>query len=143
MLRHQRHSSDRKIDGLKEAALFARCRRSELERVAQIADETTFPAGATLMEEGRPGHEAFVLLEGTADVTIDGERVATVAGGDIVGEMALIEHEPRTATVTALEDVRALVLTSQGLDAMLDASPAVAREVMATLARRLRHVQVA
>jgi CRP-like cAMP-binding protein len=82
-------------------------------------------------------------LSGHATVEIGGEEVATLEAGDIVGEMALLEREPRVATVTATDDVRALVLTPNGFNAVLDASPTVARRVMATLAQRLRDVQAA
>jgi CRP/FNR family transcriptional regulator, cyclic AMP receptor protein len=134
---------DQRIEALAEVPLFRGCPHGELERVASLADETSFPAGATLMRQGRLGHEAFVLLEGEATVAIDGTPVATLQPGDIVGEMALLEREPRVATVTATDDVRALVLTPNGFNAVLDASPTVTRRVMATLAHRLREIQAA
>lgn len=137
------HRTDGRIEALASVPLFENCRHHELEKVAQLADEADFPAGATLMREGRPGHEAFVLLDGEATVTIAGKPVATLHAGDVVGEMAILEHEPRTATVVASDDLRALVLTPNGFNALLDVSPTVARRVMATLAHRLREIQAA
>src|SRR5688572_3914822 len=122
MLTHRR---DARIDTLAQVPLFEGCSYGELERVAGVTDEARFPAGATMMRQGRLGHEAFVLVDGEADVLLDGKRVATLHSGDIVGEMALIEHEPRTATVVARTEVQVLALTANGFNAVLDASPAV------------------
>jgi CRP-like cAMP-binding protein len=135
--------SDPRIEALSKVPLFDGCSRVELERIAGLGDEIHFPAGAALMREGRLGHEAFVLLEGTVDIAIDGQRVATIVAGDIVGEMALIEHEPRTATATARTELRVLALTSQGFNAVLDASPTVVWRLLATLTQRLRAAQAA
>jgi CRP-like cAMP-binding protein len=137
------HRSDGRVEALGHVPLFRGCSRDELATIARVADETTFEAGDVLMREGQVGREAFVLLEGEAKVTISGRRLATLHAGDIVGEMALLEHEPRVATVTAREDIRALVLTDRGLTAVLDASPNVAWHVMETLAQRLRKIQAA
>ena len=69
--------------------------------------------------------------------------MAVLGAGDIAGEMAVLEHEPRTATVTAWSPVRALVFTTQEFDSVLDHVPAVAMRVMQALAQRLRAVQAA
>ena len=134
---------DERIDELSQVPLFGDCRRNELEVIASVVDEATIPAGRVLMREGRMGREAFVLLEGEADVEIGGERIAHIGPGDITGEMALIEHQPRTATVITRTPVRALVLTQQSLDVVLDASAAITLRVMRTLSERLREVQSA
>ena len=134
---------DPRIDALAGVPFFSGCGRQELETVAKVADEASFASGEMLMREGEIGHEAFVLLRGDAVVTIGTVRVATLHPGDIVGEMALIEHEPRSATVVARDDVESLVLTNRGFNAVLDASPNVAWRVMTTLAQRLRKVQAA
>ena len=108
-----------------------------------MSDEVHFPEGAALMREGRTGRECFVLLDGEAIVTIGNETMAVLGPGDIAGEMAVIEHEPRVATVTAWSSVRALVFTAQEFDSVLDHVPAVAMRVLQALAARLRAVQAA
>lgn len=134
---------DGRIEQLAEVEVFSACNQRQLERIAALTDETRLPAGTTLMREGQAGRECFVLLEGEADVKIRGKRIAHLEPGDIVGEMALLEQEPRIATVVTSTPVRALVLTAKSFNAMLDAAPAVARRVMRTLAHRLREVQAA
>jgi CRP/FNR family cyclic AMP-dependent transcriptional regulator len=138
-----RKQQDERVTGLWDVPVFSGCTRRQLEIIAKHADEARLDVGTKLMQEGRVGHECFILLEGSADVAIRGKRVARIGAGDITGEMALLEHEPRSATVTTTTPVRALVLTQQGFDSILDAVPTVARRVMRALAHRLREVQAA
>jgi CRP/FNR family cyclic AMP-dependent transcriptional regulator len=133
--------SDDRVEALADVELFSPCTRRQLQAVAQLTDEVHLPARTVLMREGSVGHECFVLIEGTADVRIRGNCIAKLGPGEIVGEMALLEQEPRSATVVTRTPVRALVMTSVGFAAVLDAAPAVSRRVMRTLARRLRGVQ--
>ena len=88
-----------KIQLIKTIPLFARLSRKELEQVAALADEIDFPAGKEIIREGERGREFFVLLEGGADVIRGGERIAHLAKGDFVGEIAVIARIPRNATV--------------------------------------------
>jgi CRP/FNR family transcriptional regulator, cyclic AMP receptor protein len=135
--------SDERIKQLRSVELFKSCGTPELELIARMSDEVRFPTGSELMHEGRTGRECFVLLSGEAVVSIEDEQLAVLGPGDIAGEMAVIEHEPRTATVTAWSPVRALVFTTQEFDAVIDHVPAVAKRVMRSLAQRLREIQAA
>ena len=142
-MRLSRGRHDERVQQLAEVPTFAACSQPQLELIARMSDEVHFPEGAALMREGRTGRECFVLLEGEAIVTIGNEAMAVLGPGDIAGEMAVIEHEPRVATVTAWSPVRALVFTTQEFDAVLDHVPAVAMRVLQSLAQRLRAVQAA
>jgi CRP/FNR family transcriptional regulator, cyclic AMP receptor protein len=135
--------TDERIRQLADVELFSACPDRELQLIARLSDEVAFAEGTVLMEEGRTGRECFVLLEGEAIVTIGHEAMAVIGPGDITGEMALIEHGPRSATVTAWSPVRALVFSTQEFDSVLDHVPAVAMRVMRALAQRLRAVQAA
>ncbi|MGH2760474.1 MAG: Crp/Fnr family transcriptional regulator [Actinomycetota bacterium] len=122
---------------------FSGCSPSELETVARHSDDVTLREGQILMHEGTSGRECFFIAEGEALVRIEGEVVATLGPGDIVGEMAVIDREPRSATVVAATPIHAVVLTTQQFNAVADSCPSVARRVMSTLAQRLREVQAA
>lgn len=134
---------DPRSELLESLPLFSGCSPRELEAIGRLADETTVPAGTILTREGQPGHECFVLLEGRADVRVGRKLVARIGPGEIVGEMALLESEPRTATVVTKTPVRTLVMTRPSFTAVLEQAPSFARRVMRTLARRLRTVQSA
>lgn len=122
---------------------FAACSRRELEEIGRLADEVSVPAGTQLTREGTGGHECFVIADGEAVVRIDGRDVAKVGPGDIVGEMSLLDREPRSATVIATQQLTAFVMTGVQFAEVADRFPSVARRVMQILAHRLREAQAA
>jgi CRP-like cAMP-binding protein len=126
-----------KIELIKQAPLFSRCTKKELEQVASVADEIDLREGKELTTEGAPGREFFVLIEGTADVRRNGRKVNELGDGDFFGEIALISGAPRTATVTATSPVRALVVTDREFRSLLKRSPAMQMKVLEALAERL------
>jgi CRP/FNR family transcriptional regulator, cyclic AMP receptor protein len=78
-----------------------------------------------------------VLVEGNVEVTQGGKHVATLGSGDFVGEIALINHSPRTATVTTTTTLRCFVLTSGEFRRALDDNRSIERKVMEALAGRV------
>jgi CRP-like cAMP-binding protein len=134
---------DPRIDTLARLEPFSACSRRQLEDIARQSDEISLRAGSELMREGTSGRECFVIAEGEAVVRIRGREVARLGPGDIVGEMALLDLRPRSATVVATEPVKAIVMTGLQFAAVADHCPSVARRVMGTLAQRLREVQAA
>jgi CRP/FNR family cyclic AMP-dependent transcriptional regulator len=127
-----------KVDLIKHVPLFADCSRRELEQIAQIADEIDLAEGKELTRTGQPGREFFVLLEGEADVSKDGETINKLGPGDFFGEIALVEDTPRTATVTATTPVRALVITDRAFRRLLEKQPEIQRKVLVALAQRVK-----
>ena len=123
---------------LREIPLFSACTTDELHVIARNVIEQRFAAGTVLLEEGVPGHELFVLVAGDVEVRLDGSAVSQIGPGGFVGEMALLDHGPRSATVIALTDVVALVCTHQELMACLDAVPYLAKKLLTDVAGRLR-----
>lgn len=102
-----------------------------------LADEIDLHEGKEMTRQGSPGREFFVLLEGTAEVEKDSRKVNTLGPGDFFGEIALVSHEPRTATVIATSPVRALVITDRSFRRLLDDAPQVQTKVMEAMAERL------
>jgi CRP/FNR family transcriptional regulator, cyclic AMP receptor protein len=128
---------DAKTELISRVPLFAHCSKRELAMVAGIADEIDLPDGKELTREGAPAREFFVLVEGTADVLKGTKRINKLKGGDFFGEIALVHHSPRTATVKATSPVRALVVTERNFKRLLDESPEIQRKVLSALAERL------
>jgi CRP/FNR family transcriptional regulator, cyclic AMP receptor protein len=128
---------NQKVELIKRVPLFANCSKHELEEIAHIADEIDLSAGKEMTKEGSRGREFFVLLEGDADVTKDGQSINKLSAGDFFGEIALVSDTPRTATVTATSAVRALVITDRSFRRLLDESPEIQRKVLVALAERL------
>ena len=125
---------------LEQVPLFAGLSRRHLGRVASVAAPKHYLAGEELVRIGAPADAFYIILEGTARVEIPGGSVSLEAG-DFFGEMALIDGEPRAATVTAVTDIVVLTIPRQKFLALLEAEPKVALAMMTTLVQRLRAAQ--
>jgi adenylate cyclase len=110
--------------------------KKDLEAVAQQTDEVDVPAGKVITREGDLGHEFFVIEEGTAEVTQDGRTLNALGPGDFFGEMALLDEERRTATVTATSPMRLIVMTRAAFRAMDQTMPGIHAEVHAAITER-------
>jgi CRP/FNR family transcriptional regulator, cyclic AMP receptor protein len=128
------------LEQLRLIPLLSSCSTRELQQVARAADEVEVAAGTVLMQQGTRAREAFVIMDGTAQITRDGKDVATVGPGDCIGELGLLDNEPRNATVTANEPMRLLVLSSRSFGALLEDAPAMTRKLLGNLAGRLREL---
>jgi CRP-like cAMP-binding protein len=121
---------------LGDVAFFEGFSSDELARVAQLADEVEAEAGAQLMDQGRPGLECFVILDGSAGVYFGGEHAVTLESGSMVGEMALVDHRPRSASVVAETPMRLLAFDTKAFRALLDEMPKASQRVMSLLNAR-------
>jgi len=129
---------DEKLEHLSRVPLFARMGRRELERLGQLADEVEVGLDRVLAEQGRTGHEFFIVLDGRLTV-MDGRRpIAHMGPGDFFGEIALLDGRPRTATVRADGIARLLVVGHREFHALMDEFPSVRTAVLAAVADRLR-----
>jgi CRP-like cAMP-binding protein len=128
-----------KVDLISHVPLFAKCSKRELRLIASLADEIDFDEGKVLIQEGRPGREFFVLVEGRVDVSRKGGSIDTMQSGDFFGEVALVSDAPRNATVTALTPIDVLVITDRDFRRLLAESPEIQRKVLVALADRLSH----
>jgi CRP-like cAMP-binding protein len=132
-----RFRKDQKIELLSRVPLLSRCSKRELARIAALADLVDFNEGATVMREGKPGAEFFVIVEGKARVTRRGRKLADLGAGDWFGEIALLSDTPRTATVVASSPLQALVLTRPGLSALISEVPSIGTKVLSAVGDRL------
>jgi CRP/FNR family cyclic AMP-dependent transcriptional regulator len=111
---------------------------ADLDRVAQLADDVEAESGAVLMEQGRVGRECFVILEGHASVYTGDDFVATLGVGSVVGEMAVIDHLPRVATVVADTPMQLIAFDATRFRTLLREMPLAEEKVMQLLADRLK-----
>ena len=128
------------LDHLASVPLFSACSKRELGKVAKAGDELKVKAGHVLTNQGDAGREAYVIVEGSATVKRGNRKVATLGPGDCVGELALLDHGPRTATVVADDDMTLFVLGARQFAAVLEDVPTLSRKVMAALAGRIREL---
>ncbi len=126
------------LDHLANVPLFSACTKKDLQRIGKASTEISIPAGQKLTDQGQMGNQAFVLVDGTVSVKRNNKKVATLGPGSMVGELSLLDHGPRTATVTADTDCTVLVIDQRSFTAVLDDVPALSHKLLANLAARIR-----
>jgi CRP-like cAMP-binding protein len=127
-----RHASQE----LRALPVFATLPKKSLALAGSLLTPVTFNDGDVLCEEGHYGRQAFIITSGTALVSRGDEVLAEVGPGDIVGELALLGNGRRTASVTAIEPVTALVMSPQEFNS-LRALPGVDTEIQRIATDRL------
>ena len=128
---------------LKSVGLFATMPDGELKRLSQEMREIRHPKGAEIMVTGNDGVGFMVIQEGEAEVQTQDGRLRKLGPGDHFGEMALLDHRGRSASVTAKSDLVLATITEFGFKAFLKEHPEIAYRLLETLSRRLREAEAA
>jgi CRP/FNR family transcriptional regulator, cyclic AMP receptor protein len=131
---------DDKRKHLESIELFRHCTAEDLEALAAITEDRMLPAGHVLCDQGRVAQECYIVVDGQAEVTIGGRRVASIGPGETVGEMGLLDHLPRSATVTATTPMQVYVIEGKRFEQVLQSS-GVARALLVLLSRRIRELE--
>jgi CRP/FNR family transcriptional regulator, cyclic AMP receptor protein len=132
-----------RIRHLQRVPLFADCTDEELRRIADVSDIIETPAGTVLTRIGAPGDSFYFLIDGRVSVQTAGGGGQPLNPGDFFGEMSLLDGEPRSATVTAVTDLRLLVVDRTHFWRLLNETPDLVRRIMVTLSRRVRRLEQA
>ena len=128
---------------LRNIPLFANMTDTDIEQVCGIIQEVSLEAGEILFEQGSPGDKAYAIREGQLEILTEAsgrEVLLAVRGpGDVIGEMSLLEQEPRMATVRARTDTTLIVITQLQFNQIMEVSPSATQVIAgyrpATLAR--------
>jgi CRP/FNR family cyclic AMP-dependent transcriptional regulator len=129
---------DQKLELLRRVPLFSEMGEEELLEIARIAEEMDAPAGKPLTHEGRHEGYFFIIASGTVRIERDGQTINTIRAGDFLGEIALLDGGPRTATATTESPCQLIVMTHQRFEQLLDRSPSIRAAVLEEVGRRLR-----
>ncbi len=129
------------VEVLREVPIFASVELSKLKLLAFASQRLSFDPGQALCREGESGETAFVIIQGSADVSVKAGqsdiKVATVGRNDFIGDMAILCDMPRTATVTASDKCETLVIGKSQLMGLLRSFPDMSIAMMRVLATRL------
>lgn len=128
------------LDHLASVPLFAGADHKELVEISKATTEIDLEVGAVLTTQGEVGREAFIVVEGEAVVTVDGDEVARLGPGACVGEIALLDKGLRSATVTAATPMKVLVLDPREFKGLMLKVPTIAIKVATALAARVREL---
>jgi len=126
---------------LGKVSLFSMLSKKDLANLARNAHERTFPAGTALTDEDQSGVTFGVIMDGQAAVTVHGQHARTLGPGEFFGEMALIDHSARSATVTAETDLRCLMFTSWVFRPFALDHPEVAWALLELMVQRVRDAE--
>jgi CRP/FNR family transcriptional regulator, cyclic AMP receptor protein len=137
-----RATRDTYLDHLAQVPLFAAFSKKDLQKIARASDEIEVQAGRTLVEQGRVGHEFFLIVDGTAVVKRNGRKIADLGPGRYFGELALLTRAPRDATIEATSDMTLLVLGQREFSGIIDEVPGLAHKLLSTMAQRLREADL-
>ena len=124
------------VERLAKLPLFGELDHHDLSHVAGWVTEKRFAEGDVLIEEGGMPTDVFLLENGTVDVTHEEQLIATLGPGDVVGEIALLDPQRRTATVTATSAVRAVALSVEDFASMDAEMPEITKQLREIAERR-------
>ncbi len=129
-------------DFLRKISLFDNMPESDIDRVCGIAHEIDLPAGTCLFDEGSPADSAYIIRAGRLEIvkfSNEREILLAVRGvGEVIGEMALLDDAPRSASVRARDDSRLVVISKEQFDQLLESSPTASRAILEIVVRRLK-----
>lgn len=128
---------------LTKVPLFAYLRTDQLSRVAPLLEPVAWPKGTRIFDMGDIGLEFYIITDGRIGISVDPDPnrlvfINELKAGDSLGEMALIDNEPRSATAHALDDTQALALEKEKLHGLLISYPELSIGMLRALSQRLR-----
>jgi CRP-like cAMP-binding protein len=125
-----------RVEELRHVPFLAGCTSRQLARIDRLGTPITVAPGRTLTREGQVGRECFVTLDGVAIAERAGQPVGAIGAGSIAGEIALLDHTRRTATVVARTPMQLLVLTYREFEALLEIAPGIEDQIGRIAAER-------
>ncbi|HOX46605.1 MAG TPA: cyclic nucleotide-binding domain-containing protein [Myxococcota bacterium] len=131
-------STVEKVLFLKSVDLFAKIPGEDLAQIAGIAQEVSFEQGELIIQEGEMGDSLFLIIEGQVQVHRLGREISKLGERDAFGEMALLDHEPRSASVTAQSDVTCLKVEREDFFELMSEKIEIAHGIIRVLTHRLR-----
>jgi CRP/FNR family cyclic AMP-dependent transcriptional regulator len=138
-MKKERDVSDKDVvKWLSEVPLFSELSRKDLATLARNAKEVHHREGAVIAREGDSGLGFFLIVDGTASVTVSGKPRRKMGPGDFFGEISLLDNGPRSASVIADTPVQLVGLTQWNFKRMIESSPSLAMKMLKTMAARLR-----
>ena len=128
-------------DALANVPIFSGLNKKLLKTLENSGKEVSFKQGATIVEQGGMGVGFFMILEGQVEVRKGGKVLAKLSKGQFFGEMSLIDDQPRSADVVAVQPTRCYALTTWSFSGILKGNPEMALPLLKEVVKRLRTAQ--
>jgi CRP/FNR family transcriptional regulator, cyclic AMP receptor protein len=129
------------VERLRNVYIFQEVSPRHLDKIAAQGKVVHHEPGHQIMTEGRSALGFHLLLDGEAEIIVHGETRKTVGPGDYVGEIAVIDGKPRSATVRARTEVRAWAISDTAFKTLLEKEPGLALAVLRGLCARIREAE--
>ena len=130
---------DERVEMLRKVWLFSECTPEELEHIAALAERRSIDEDVEVIRQGDPGDDFYVVIEGQAVATVDGDPIEVLHPGSFFGEISLLDGGERLATVMTKTPLEVLVLTREHFNDMLsEAMPEITPRLLQVVGERLR-----
>jgi len=126
------------VNMLLNVPIFSGMPKKELKAMSHSFVERTYGPGTVIEQEGGKGISFYLITDGSVDVTKGGKSIAKLAKGQFFGELSLLDKQPRSASIVAIEPTKCLIMTAWVWSGFLETQPKLAVPVMKELARRIR-----
>lgn len=131
------------VEMLEKASLWSGLGRKDLKFIVQLAKERKYEAGDVIVQKGEGGVGFYLILDGSVEIKSNGTTLSRLGAGQFFGEMSVIDNQPRSANVVALEPSRCLILTAWSFNALISEHPKIALKILQEFVRRLRNTDKA
>lgn len=128
---------DRRVEALAGIDLFGTAKRRDLARLGQATTGIAFEPGAEVMRQGSLGYEAVLITSGELAVHADGADIGVIGEDELIGEIAVLRHVRRTASVSAITPVKGYVLAGPEFRGLMETAPSVRDAIDRLMDRRL------
>jgi len=134
-----RSENDAVVEMLGKTSLWSGLGKQELKSIVNNSKEREFESGSTIASRGEGGIGFYLILDGAVEIRSDGNTLSRLGPGQFFGEMSVIDNQPRSADVVAVERSRVLILTAWKFKALISENPKMAIRMLQELVRRLRN----
>jgi CRP/FNR family cyclic AMP-dependent transcriptional regulator len=126
------------VEMLEKSSLWSGLSKKDLKSIVRLSKERTYETGDVIVQKGEGGVGFYLILEGSVEIRSDGTTIAKLGPGQFFGEMSVIDNQPRSADVVAIEPSRCLILSAWSFNALISENPKIALRMLQEFVRRLR-----
>ncbi len=126
------------VEMLEKSSLWSGLSKKDLKSIVRLSKERTYETGDVIVQKGEGGVGFYLILEGSVEIRSDGTTIAKLGPGQFFGEMSVIDNQPRSADVVAVEPSRCLILSAWSFNALISENPKIALKMLQEFVRRLR-----
>ncbi len=126
------------IEMLEKASIWSGLDKKDLKFIAKLSKERKYETGDVIVKKGEGGVGFYLILEGSVEIRSNGTTLSKFGPGQFFGEMSVIDNQPRSADVVAVEPSKCLILSAWSFNALISEHPKIALKILQEFVRRLR-----